>query len=193
MRNKTVDLFKRKLSQGGVYRRSDFLSFSSNVDRLLKSLVQEGVLTKLQNGLYFCPCQSTFGKVPPEEDILLGKFLKSSKFLVYTPNSFNSLGLGTTQLYNFSVVLNQKRHGKLNLGGRTFIFKRRKNVPRKMTKELLLVELLNNLKTLPEEHAQVLETLKKNISDFDIKAFAKTTKRYGDYATQKYLRTLFTK
>ncbi len=190
MHEKTVDLLRRKLYPGKVYRRADLALFSSNVDRHLKTLVQEGALTKLQNGLYLCPRQSTFGEVPAEENKLLERFLKSSKFLVYSPNSFNSLGLGTTQLYNVPVVLNQKRHGKLSLGERTFFFQRRLNVPREMTKEVLLVELLNNLKMLPEEHGQLLEVLTQKLPDFDKINLEKSAKRYGTYSTQKRLHDL---
>lgn len=190
MHEKTVDVLKRKLYPGRVYRRADLAHFSSNVDRHLKTLVEEGVLTKLQDGLYLCPRQSTFGEVPPEENKLLEKFLKSSKFLVYSPNSFNSLGLGTTQLYNLPVVLNQKRHGKLNLGGRTFFFQRRLNVPREMTKEVLLVELLNKLKMVPEEHQHLLEVLNQKLSDFNKTTLKRAAKRYGTYSTQKRLHNL---
>lgn len=190
MHEKTVDVLKRKLYPGRVYRRADLAHFSSNVDRHLKALVEEGVLTKLQDGLYLCPRQSTFGEVPPEENKLLEKFLKSSKFLVYSPNSFNSLGLGTTQLYNLPVVLNQKRHGKLNLGERTFFFQRRLNVPREMTKEVLLVELLNNLKMVPEEHQHLLEVLNQKLSDFNKTTLERAAKRYGTYSTQKRLHNL---
>lgn len=190
MREKTLDLLKRKLTPGKVYRRSDLAHFSSNVDRHLNVLVKEGVLTKLQNGLYLYPKHSTFGEVPAEENKLLETFLKSPKFLVYSPNSFNSLGLGTTQLYNLPVVLNQKRHGKLNLGERTFYFQRRLNVPRQMTKEVLLVELLNNLKMVPEEQGRLMEALNRKVSDFDRDALQKTAKRYGTYSTQKRLNSL---
>ena len=190
MLEKTVDVLKKKLYPGKVYRRADLVPFSSNVDRHLKTLVEEGVLTKLQNGLYLCPRQSTFGEVPPEDNKLLERFLKSSKFLVYSPNSFNALGLGTTQLYNLPVVLNQKRHGKLSLGERTFFFQRRLNVPREMTKEVLLVELLNNLKMVSEEHQQLLEVLNRKLSDFDKTSLAKAAKRYGTYSTQKRLQNL---
>ena len=190
MHEKTLDVLKRKLYPGKVYRRADLALFSSNVDRHLKALVEKGSLAKLQNGLYLCPRQSTFGEVPPEENKLLERFLKSSKFLVYSPNSFNSLGLGTTQLYNLPVVLNQKRHGKLSLGERTFFFQRRLNVPRAMTKEVLLVELLNNLKMLPEEHQPLLEALNQKLSDFDKNTLEKAAKRYGTYSTQKRLHDL---
>src|SRR5262245_59635644 len=112
MRETTFERLKNRISFGKVYRRTDLASFSLNVDRHLSALVMEGSLTKLQNGLYYRPQSSAFGDLPPDDEKLLEGFLKSREFVVYSPNSFNALGLGTTQLYNLPVVLNPKRHGR---------------------------------------------------------------------------------
>jgi hypothetical protein len=63
------------------------------------------------------------------------------------------LGLGTTQLYNKRVVYNQKRHGTFPLGNRTVTFERRMNVPRQLSPEFLLVNLVNELGDLAEDIA----------------------------------------
>ena len=60
-----------------------------------------------------------------------------------SPNLYNLLGLGTTQLYNRRVVYNQKRHGTFDVGGSVYRFERRMNIPRKLSKEFLLVDLVN--------------------------------------------------
>jgi len=190
MRETTLERLKRRLSPGCVYRRSELAPFSSNVDRHLSALVAEGTLIKLQNGLYLRSRQSTFGDVPPEDKKLLQTFLKSHEFLVYSPNSFNSLGLGTTQLYNLPVVLNPKRHGKLRLGERDFLFQRRRFVPKQMTKEVLLVELLNNSKRVSEEWGRLMETLSRKLSEFDKDSLKKAARLYGTYSTQKQLNQL---
>ena len=191
MRETVLKRLKKKLSPGNVYRRADFTALSSNVDRHLSTLVSEGVLSKLQNGLFYCPEQSTFGDVPPADQELLEAFLKSDEFLVYSPNSFNSLGLGTTQLYNLPVVLNAKRHGLLQLGERDFLFVRRRFVPKQLTKEVLLVELLNNSKWVSEEHDGVLEALSRKLDEYDRAALQKAAKRYGTYSTQRQLNQLY--
>lgn len=187
MQETTLGRLKKRLAPGRIYRRAELAPFSSNVDRHLGMLVEEGVLTKLQNGLYFRPRRSTFGDVPPEETRLLQTFLKSREFLVYSPNSFNSLGLGMTQLYNLPVVLNPKRHGRLKLGKRDFLFVRRRFVPKQMTKEVLLVELLNSSSWVSEERHRVMEALSRKLDEFDGDALKKAAMRYGTYSTQRRL------
>jgi hypothetical protein len=181
----TLDRLRKHLKPGAVYRRCDLTALSTNLDRHLKKLVDEGSLRKLQRGLYLCPESSSFGEAPAEEDKLLKKFLRSDKFLAYSPNTFNSLGLGTTQLYNVRTVLNQKRHGPFLLNGQRYFFHRRTNVPRKLTKELLLVELLNNLKKLAEDPEDLLDNLTSQFSFFDQASLLRAAEHYGTYSTQK--------
>ena len=170
---------RNHLKRGVVYRRRDLTSLSTNVDRHLKELVKEGALRKLQHGLYLCPDASSFGEAPAGEDALLRTFLRSNTFLAYSPNTFNSLRLGTTQLYNVRTVLNQKRHGSFLLDGRSYFFQRRLHVPAKLTKEVLLVELLNSLKKLAEDPDMLLETLESQLSSFDRDGLLTAARRYG--------------
>jgi hypothetical protein len=72
-------------------------------------------------------------------------FLKDHRFLLASPNAYNALGVGTTQLYDKTVVYNHKRHGQFSLGGRTFDFRQKPSLPKKLTREFLLVDLANNL------------------------------------------------
>ena len=163
------------------------MGLSTNLDRHLKKLVEESSLRKLQGGLYLCPESSLFGEAPAEEDELLKKFLRSKKFLAYSPNTFNSLGLGTTQLYNVRTVLNQKRHGSFLLNGQHYFFHRKVNVPKKLTKEVLLVELLNNLKKLAEDPDELEDNLKSRLSSFDRASLLTAAEHYGTCSTQKKL------
>lgn len=185
MAKNTLDRLRKYLKPGQVYRRRDLTGLSTNLDRHLKKLVEEGSLRKLQRGLYLCPESSSFGEAPAEEAELLKKFLRSDKFLAYSPNTFNSLGLGTTQLYNTRTVLNQKRHGSFLLNGRRYFFHRRVNVPKKLTKEVLLVELLNNLKKLAEDPDELLDNVQSQLSSFDQKNLRTAAERFGTYSTQK--------
>src|ERR1035441_6970616 len=75
----------------------------------------------------------------------------TDNFVVTSPNAYNQLGLGTTQLYNKRVVYNQKRHGTFPLGNRMVTFERRLNVPRQLSPEFLLVDLVNELDDLAED------------------------------------------
>ena len=187
MAERTLDRLRKHLKPGAVYRRRDLKGLSTNLDRHLKKLVTEGSLKKLQGGLYLRPESSPFGEAPAEEEELLRTFLRSKEFLAYSANTFNSLCLGTTQLYNVRTVLNQKRHGPLQLGGRSYFFHRRTNVPGKLTKEVLLVELLNNLKKLAENPEELLDNLKSKLTSFDQDKLMKAATRYGTCSTQKKL------
>ena len=192
MKETALNQLRSKLKAGRVYRRAELAAWSSNVDRHLKALVNEGVLTKLQNGLYYRPKQSSFGAVPPVDEELLKTFLETDEFLAYSPNTFNSLGLGTTQLYHLAIVLNPKRHGILKVGDRYFHFVRKRFIPKQLTKEVLLVELLNNLKRMAEERDRVLETVNRKIAEYDNATLQTAARRYGTYSTQKFLNQRMT-
>ncbi|WP_426436014.1 hypothetical protein [Bradyrhizobium genosp. P] len=127
-----------------------------SVDRHIKQLVEQGALKKLSGGLYACSKERAFGPAPASDKDVVGAFLKDDRFLLASPNAYNSLGLGTTQLYDKTVVYNHKRHGDFRPGSRTFAFRVKPHFPRKLTKEFLLVDLVNNLEQLAEAKDQVL-------------------------------------
>lgn len=185
-----LDRMSKQLVDGRVYRRSDFLEVSSNVDRNLQELVSRGALKKLQNGLYLRPRSTPFGESLPDEDELLSKFLDDDHFVVYGPSMFNSLGLGTTQLYNKKVVFNRKRHGEMNLGGRTYTFYRWKEAPKTLSKEFLLVEMFNKFDELAEDQNVVVANLKKKFSEFNLRKLQSALNRFGTKSTQKKLKAL---
>ncbi|MBU1086556.1 MAG: hypothetical protein KKD05_03460 [Candidatus Omnitrophica bacterium] len=156
-----LERLKKHLKPGQVYRRIDLKLWSKAVDRQLKQLVVDGALQKMSQGVYYRPAKVSFGEVPPKDEELVRVFLKSDDFLMTSPNLYNSLGVGTTQLYNKRVVYNHKRHGKLMLGGKVFDFRLKHKFPRQVTKEFLFVDLLNNLKELAEDRPAVLECIKE--------------------------------
>jgi hypothetical protein len=159
----TLEKFKKRLKQGQVYRRSYLEQWSNSVDRHLKQLVEEETLQRLAQGLYYYPLKASFGNVPPEDEKLVSAFLKSDDFLLTTPNLYNALGVGTTQLYNKRVVYNHKRHGQFMLGGKVFNFHLKHKFPRELSKEFLLVDLLNNLNELAEDREYVLQNVKEKV------------------------------
>jgi hypothetical protein len=189
---KQLQHLNEKLKPGKTYRRSDLAKWSKSVDRHVRELVEKGVLKKLQNGLYYHPKESVFGSVPPEEQQLVRAFLKDDNFLLTSPNSYNSLGLGTTQLYNTMVVYNQKRHGQFKLGGRTFDFQRKYNFPKKLSEEFLLVDLMNNLDSVAEDHEQLKVRVKNRAQSMGVRKLKQNVEKYGKVSTRKFFEPVLT-
>jgi hypothetical protein len=177
---------KQHLRAGRVYRREDLTRWSNAVDRHIKALVGEGTLTKLAGGLYMRPKQTVFGKAPPDDAELVSGFLKDRRFLLASPNAYNALGLGTTQLYDKTVVYNHKRHGPFTLGGRTFDFRMKPSFPRKLTREFLLVDLMNNLDRLAESREDVLARVRERGASLDADRLQRAARDYGNVKTKKF-------
>ena len=188
-----LEQFKRHLKQGEVYRRTDLTKWSKSVDRHLDELMRDGTLQKLSQGLYHYPKESVFGKTPPEERELVSCFLKDDRFLLTSPNDYNSLGVGTTQLYSTRTVYNHKRHGQYKLGNKTFDFRVKPHFPKKATEEFLLVDLVNNLATLAEDPSQVLKNVISKVQAMDSKTFLKSVSEYGNVKTKKLFGQLLSK
>src|ERR1700681_3375032 len=177
---------KRRLRPGQVYRREDVARWSNAVDRHLKQLVSDGTLTKLAGGLYSYPKKTVFGKAPAEDDKLVETFLKDRRFLLASPNAYNNLGVGTTQLYDKTVVYNRKRHGDFQLGGRKFAFRVKADFPKTLTKEFLLVDLVNNLDQLAEAKNEVLERVRTRAASLDTRRLQRAVRDYGSVRTKKF-------
>ncbi len=177
---------KKHLRPGAVYRREDVARWSNAVDRHLRQLVEEGTLTKLAGGLYARPRETVFGKAPAADDELVATFLRDHRFLLASPNAYNSLGVGTTQLYDKTVVYNHKRHGEHALGGRKFDFRVKPAFPRKLSREFLLVDLVNNLDQLAESRKEVLERVKERVSSCDKARLQRAARDYGKVRTKKF-------
>jgi hypothetical protein len=181
---------RKHLRPGQVYRRADLARWSNAVDRHLRQLVEDGTLTKLRGGLYLFPKDTAFGKAPAEDDKLVSAFLRDHRFLLASPNAYNSLGVGTTQLYDKTVVYNHKRHGNFSLGGRKFDFRFKPAFPRKLNREFLLVDLVNNLDELAESGDDVLLRVKKTASSYDASRLRRAARDYGTVKTRKFFETL---
>lgn len=188
-----LEELKSHLKQGHVYRREDMREWSNAIDRHLDKLVEEGVLEKLAQGLYYVPKTSAFGKVPPDEDVLIRGFLKDNRFLLVSPNSYNSLGVGTTQLYNRKVVYNHKRHGRFRLGNREFEFQRKYDFPTKITLEFLLVDLVNNLDDLAEDREEVLTKVLSKAKQLPTQKLKLAVTKYGSLKAKKLFKEVLNK
>ena len=187
---KQLDVLKQKLKPGHVYRRAYLQLWSNAVDRHLHLLVEQGEMEKLSGGLYYVPKQTVFGKTPANDEELIKGFLKDEHFLIMSPNDYNTLGVGTTQLYNARYVYNYKRHGDFKLGNRIFRFLRKQYVPSKMTPEFLLVDLANNLKQLPEDQDMVIEKVKEKALQMDKERLRFLADRFGTVSTRKLFLSL---
>src|SRR5882724_5443847 len=178
---------KKHLRPGRVYRREDLAHWSNAVDRHLRQLVEDGTLTKLAGGLYAYPRQTVFGRAPAADDELVSTFLKDDRFLLASPNAYNSLGVGTTQLYDKTVVYNHKRHGNFSLGGRTFDFRVKPSLPKALTREFLLVDLVNTLDRLAESKKEVLARVRERVASYNVPRLQRAARDYGNVRTRKFL------
>ncbi len=185
-----VTELKKHLKRGQVYRRSDLTQWSNAVDRHVVSLVKDGTLQKLSVGLYYYPNESAFGNTPADEKTLIKSFLKDDHFLVTSPNDYNSLGVGTTQLYNKRVVYNHKRHGEFKLGKKTFTFQTKHRFPKKVTPEFLLVDLVSNLDSLAEDQEFVLKNVSNKLKQMDLTKLKKVINEYGSVRAKTLLTSL---
>lgn len=176
-----------ELKAGRVYRREDLARLSNAVDRHLRELVSKGKLMKLAQGLYHAPKQSNFGLLPPGDDQVVRGFLRDKEFLVFSPSAYNAVGLGTTQLYNKTLVYNHKRHGVFRLGNRQFDFRVKPRFPKRLSPEFLYVDLLNNLEELAEDRDEVLRQARSKLASFNVNRLQEAVERYGNMATRKRL------
>ncbi len=185
-----VESLKSHLRPGCLYRRSDLEKLSKSVDRELAELVNAEVLVKVRHGLYEYPKRSRFGLLPPDPDKLVKTFLKDDDYLLTSPNDFNSLGFGTTQLYNCLVVYNHKRHGRFELGGQIFEFCMKPHYPKKVTPEFLLVEFVNNLNQLAEDRVAVRANVKAKLQEMSSKRLRTAVKRFSKVSTRNFFKEI---
>lgn len=180
-----------QLQPGGVYRRKDLATQSRAVDRDLQLALNAGELHRAAQGLYYAPIKTLFGDAPPNDQAMVGKFLEDRHFLLLNPSFYNSLHLGTTQLYNQTLVYNHKRHGQFKLGGRTYDFRVKHRFPEELSMEFLWVDCLNNLDELAEDQDAIVRNARKSLDRFDSPALRQALAEYGSAATRRLTRDWF--
>jgi hypothetical protein len=181
-----LEQLKRHLKPGHVYRRADLARWSTSVDRHLKQLVESGTLKKLSGGLYSYPRETAFGTAPASDKDVVKAFLKGDRFLLASPNAYNTLGVGTTQLYDRTIVYNHKQHGERQLGNRKFAFRVKPRLPKYLTKEFLLVDLVNNVDQLAEAKEKVLARVVERAAASDRRRLRHAVREYGNERTKKF-------
>ena len=181
------------MKSGVVYRRVALLPYSNNLDRDLNTLINQNKLKRPAPGLYYKPKPSRFGLLPPSDEALVRAFLKKP-FLMYSWSDYNTLGLGLTQLYNQVVVYNTERHEEMTLGNRKFAFRRPNNsFPAQLTREFLLVDLLNNAKYLTEDVNCLESKIKTKLGEFDHTLLHQLAEQHGKVYTRKLIAYLLGK
>ncbi|XSC46963.1 hypothetical protein ACF1BQ_015890 [Bradyrhizobium sp. RDT10] len=180
-----LEELKTQLKPGQAYRRADLARWSTSVDRHIRQLVESGVLKKLSGGLYVYPKETAFGLAPASDKDIVSAFLKDDRFLLASPNAYNSLGVGTTQLYDSTVVYNHKRHGEFQLGGRKYAFRVKPRFPKSLTTEFLLVDIVNNLDQLAETKDELLKRVMERAVAADKPRLRRALREYGNERTKR--------
>lgn len=178
------------LKRGKVYRRDELAQWSNAIDRHIKELLDAQKLVKVSAGLYLYPKKTVFGKAPADDKSLVTAFLKDNRFIITSPNLYNTLGVGTTQLYNQTIVYNSKRHGKFEIGGRIYEFRRKSWLPSKLTQEFLLVDLVNNIDQLAEDKQKLLMCITEKTLMLNSKKLRDIANCFGTVRTRKFFENL---
>lgn len=191
MRKLNYEKLALQLKPGRVYRRSALKAASRAIDRDLVLLVQNGFLEKVAPGLYYKPKSSRFGSLPAADNELVKNFLRDDQFLLYSWNEYNALDVGLTQLYNRQIVYNYKRHGLFELGGKKYDFRRpARGFPEAMSREFLLVDLMNNLHELAEDHELLKKQIRLSLGKFNLPKLKEFVHRYGKISTRKFFTSI---
>lgn len=178
---------KAHLKKGTLYRRAELERWSKSVDRHIAELVSANILKKVGPGLYYYPKTNAFGIEPPTDHLLVKKFLDDTSFLITSFNSYNAMGLGTTQLYNKQTVYNHLRSGNIRLGNKLFQFRKKAAFPEKPTAEFLAVDLVNNIDSLAEDQSVILEKVIKKVRTFDKGLMQTALEKYATPKTRRIL------
>ena len=179
-----------RLHAGKVFRRKDLAASLPSVDRELGRALKAGLVRRVAQGLYYVPRHTPFGEAPPSEEELVRSFLDDDHFLLFNPSVYNSLGLGTTQLYRRNVVYNHKRHGVFTLAGFEFDFRDKPRFPERdrVSREYLLVDMLNNLDQLAEDPDALLAAVRRKLDTFDAAQLESALREYGSARTRRLFR-----
>ncbi len=180
---------KRHLRPGQVYRRKDLSRWSNAVDRHVRQLVDEGRLEKVSPGVYMAPRKTRFGMAPAKPEKLVETFLGDDRFLMVSPNAFNVLGVGTTQLYNEPVVYNRKRHGKFKLDGRVYDFRMRASVPSSCRRKCCWSTSCTISIVCPRDKSAVLPRALERAKEMDRSRLARAVQDFGSARAERLLAT----
>jgi hypothetical protein len=95
-------------------------------------------------------------------------------------------GAGLPQVSRSITVYNRKRHEIVTIDGKTFDFRRPWDFPRRLSKEFLLVALIDNLNHLAEDASGIKERVKEITREVDGLKLLRMGRRYGKIGTRKF-------
>jgi len=126
-----------------------------------------------------------FGPAPPDRRDLLRAFLDGDAYVITGPPVWNTLGLGSTQMFAHPLVYNRKRSGLFELGGRTFDL-RRVQFPDQPTLEWFVVDLLENLASVCLDRSETAALLAERLTEgaFNPAVLSGMAAKYATKATQ---------
>jgi hypothetical protein len=149
---KTIDRFPL----GFVFATSDFLAAAENpkqVNKILNTLVAEGILRKLSKGRFYKSQMSEFGELPPDTyQTLKGLLEKDGKIIGYFTgySAFNEFAL-TTQVPAALQIGTRKEKKKLEHDNYRISFIKQENTITKENIQLLkLLDCLRFFKIIPD-------------------------------------------
>ena len=180
----------RRMELGEIYRRAELVGYSRCLDRDLRVLVEAGELWKLWRGTYYRPEYCASGRVPPDYHKMLRAFLRSDDFLIVSPSMYNSLRVGTTQLYNIWLIYNHKRSGRIKVLGQSYHFFTSRRFPRKPDLPFHYVDLINNLRMLEEDHDSVRRHVARHAFEIGVDRMQHTARTYGKPDTIRFFEQL---
>ena len=180
----------RRMELGEIYRRAELVGYSRSLDRDLRVLVEAGELWKLWRGTYHRPEYCVSGRVPPDYHKMLRAFLRSDDFLIVSPSMYNSLRVGTTQLYNIWLIYNHKRSGRIKVLGQSYHFFTSRRFPRNPDLPFHYVDLINNLRMLEEDHDSVRRHVARHAVELGIERMRRVAQAYGTPGTIRFFTRL---
>lgn len=186
MKKSSADKLKKAMKPGRVYRRHELEPYCRSLGRSLNKLIEQEDGVRAASGLYYRPRMTSIGPAPAASYELVRAFLSDEPFLFISFNEYNLLGLGLTQLYNQQFVYNHKRNGDFVLDGKRFSFRKVTDFPKKLTKEFLLVDLLNNKKKLSGDTRTLEKVVARKAKEADRKKLLKAARKYGNVTTRKF-------
>ena len=145
-----------------------FFSNDSNyaIFKTLERMVKKGELKRAEKGLYYIPEKSIFGELPLSIKDFIQKYLYiGEKRIGYITgvNLFNKYGL-TTQLSNtLEIATNTRKNPREYQGIKIKFIQNKAPIREENIKYLEILDILKNLKNIPDSDIQENYTLMKEI------------------------------
>ena len=142
-----------EIPPGNVLFRTDFPQYNVEfVGNVLTKLVEDNVIVKLAQGIYYMPKLSRFGAVKPSIIQIAESIAKRDNAVILPvgETALNELGLSTQVPMTYTFLTNGSGR-TINLGNQTIVFKR--GVPRNFAyKTTLMAYLVQALRALGKDN-----------------------------------------